>query len=505
MFSTNVPKYLWGEAILIASCLINRMPTRVLNYIPPLECFQKYFLESRIQSNLPLKIFGCTIYVHIPSKDSSKLDPRAEKYIFIGYAPNKKGYKCFNPKTRKNVISMEVTFLEKQPFFQKISLQGENIGEEGIFWDVISNPLPKTIDCITNPISQNEFLNKIKIVIPNIACEIGDPKTIFPNTSESSTGVEIPIVSKKQDTELLTYSRKNHKKGERSTIPLAQAQLDTRSDESKRNTSTIYTSVQNFVPIPNEISELAIDPLPNSMTNDNSNNLDIPIDIRKGKRSCTSHLISKYLSYGKLSKKYNAFTSKISNLHVPRNIQENDPDSKSTVMEKMNDLRKNGTWEVVDLPIDQKTVGCKWLFIVKCKADDSVERFKAKLVAKGFTQTYGVDYQKTFAPITKINYIRVLLSLAANYNWPIHQLDIKNAFLNGDLEEEVFMSPPPGFEKVFSQHKVCKLKKSLHGLKKSLRAWFERFRKAMKCYGYHQSQANHIMFYKHSEKVRYPY
>ena len=89
------------------------MFTCVLNYITPLECFQKYFPESRIQSNLPLKIFGCTVYVHIPSKDRSKLDPRAEIYIFIGYAPNKKVYKCFNPKTRKTVISMDVTFLEK--------------------------------------------------------------------------------------------------------------------------------------------------------------------------------------------------------------------------------------------------------------------------------------------------------------------------------------------------------------------------------------------------------
>ena len=123
------------------------------------------------------------------------------------------------------------------------------------------------------------------------------------------------------------------------------------------------------------------------------------------------------------------------------------------MMEGMTALRKNRTWEVVDLPIDQKTVGCKWAFTVKCKEERSVERFKARVMAKGFTQTYEVDYQETFAPVAKINSIWVLLSLAANYNWSLHQLDIKNAFLNGDLKE-VFMSPPPGFEKVFGQHKV---------------------------------------------------
>lgn len=186
---------------------------------------------------------------------------------------------------------------------------------------------------------------------------------------------------------------------------------------------------------------------------------------------------------------------------MPRNIQEalNDSDWKSAVMEEINTLRKSGTWEVVDLPMDKKTVGCKWVFTVKCKADGSIERFKARLVAKGFTQTHGVDYQETFAPVAKINSIRVLLSLAANYNWPLHQLDIKNAFLNGNLEEEVFMSPPPGFEKVFGQNKVCRLKKSLYGLKQSPRAWFERFGRAVKSYGYNQSQADHTMFYKHSE------
>ena len=79
----NVPQHLWGEAVLTASYLINRMPTRVLNYITPLECFKKYFPESRIQSNLPLKIFGCTAYVHIPNKNRSKLDPRADVFLLV--------------------------------------------------------------------------------------------------------------------------------------------------------------------------------------------------------------------------------------------------------------------------------------------------------------------------------------------------------------------------------------------------------------------------------------
>ena len=129
-------------------------------------------------------------------------------------------------------------------------------------------------------------------------------------------------------------------------------------------------------------------------------------------------------------------------------------------------------------------MGCKWVFTIKCKADGSIERYKARVEPKGFTQTYGIDYQETFAPVAKINSIRVLLSLAVNSDWPLHQLDIKNAFLNGDLEEEVFMSLPPGFEKKLGVNKVCRLKKSLYGLKQSPRAWFERFGKVVTNYGF---------------------
>ena len=94
----------------------------------------------------------------------------------------------------------------------------------------------------------------------------------------------------------------------------------------------------------------------------------------------------------------------------------------------MDALLKNGTWEVVTLPKDKSTVGCKWVFTVKVKADGNVERYKARLVAKGFTQTHGIDYQETFAPVAKINSIRVLLSIAANRDWPLHQLDVKTLF-----------------------------------------------------------------------------
>lgn len=167
------------------------------------------------------------------------------------------------------------------------------------------------------------------------------------------------------------------------------------------------------------------------------------------------------------------------------------------MFEEMKAFKKNGTWELIDLPQGVHPVSSKWVFTVTYNADGSVERYKARLVARGFTQTYGIDYEETFAPVAKLNTVCVLLSLAANLDWSLHQLDVKNAFLNGELEEEVFMKAPPGFEEMTNGGKVCKLKKSLYGLKQSPRAWFERFTRAVKEQGYTQAQSDHTLFYKH--------
>lgn len=102
-------------------------------------------------------------------------------------------------------------------------------------------------------------------------------------------------------------------------------------------------------------------------------------------------------------------------------------------------LEKNHTWEMTNLPTGKRPTGCKWVFKVKLKADGSVERYKARAVAKGYHQIEGVDHQDSFSPVVKVVTVRVLLAMAAAYSWPIHQLDINNAFLHGFLEEEVYM------------------------------------------------------------------
>lgn len=209
--------------------------------------------------------------------------------------------------------------------------------------------------------------------------------------------------------------------------------------------------------------------------------------------------INHYVSNHRLLESNQALVNQLSIVSIPNNVQEAlmDPRWREAMNEEMNSLKKNNTWELVDYPPGKKIVGCRWVYTVKYKADGTIERFKARLVAKGYTQTYGVDYTETFAPVAKVNTIRVLLSLAANFNWPLQQFDVKNAFLHGELTEKVYMELPAGCNiPKACEKKVCRLKKSLYGLKQSPRAWFGRFTKSMKAFGYSQSNADHTLFLK---------
>ncbi|GJV48971.1 retrotransposon protein, putative, ty1-copia subclass [Tanacetum coccineum] len=165
---------------------------------------------------------------------------------------------------------------------------------------------------------------------------------------------------------------------------------------------------------------------------------------------------------------------------------------------EMQSMIDNMVWVLVDLPPNCKTVGSKWIFKKKTDMDGIVHTYKARLVAKGYTQLYGVDYEETFSPVADIRAIRILISIAAFYDYEIWQMDVKTAFLNGYLDEDIYMVQPEGFVDPKHPRKVCKLQRSIYGLKQASRSWNKRFDEEIKRFGFTQNLDEPCVYQKAS-------
>ena len=168
------------------------------------------------------------------------------------------------------------------------------------------------------------------------------------------------------------------------------------------------------------------------------------------------------------------------------------------MIEEMDALTDNGTWDLVHLPARKKAIGFCLVFTMKVNLNGSIVWLKGRLVTKGYAQTYDVDYSDTFSPVAKMTFIMLFISLAATYNWDLHHLDINNVFLHGDLQEEVYMEQPPGFVAQGEIRRVCRLRKSLYGLKQSRHAWFGKFSQVIEEFGKQKSKFDHFVFYRNS-------
>jgi len=370
-----------------------------------------------------LRVFGCTTYRHIPAPTRRKLDRRATKCRLVGYAED-------SGSSVYRVYDEEA----KQVFTTR---------------DVVFNEETKehSTDSFRNAVLMEEE-------------EIGRETTQnLPNqnttTKGSLTGARriAPFLEEEDDVSI----------GE----PLPPIDPDERS--SPINTFDEDTIVVSRPPRrEKEIPEPGQESRPNLPEN---------TTIRRSQRV---HQRKEMFGLG-------AWPAFVAVVEEPVSLQEalqseNAVDWKAAWESELESLRKNETWVVEKVPTERNIVGCRWLF--RRKEDG---RFKVRLVAKGYSQEPGIDFKEMFAPVGKFTTLRVLLALVAENDWELHSMDVKTAFLNGELEEEIFMECPEGLHDITEPGYACRLVKAIYGLRQSPRAWYQKIHTFFTNHEFHRS------------------
>ena len=170
--------------------------------------------------------------------------------------------------------------------------------------------------------------------------------------------------------------------------------------------------------------------------------------------------------------------------------------------EEMEAIEENSIWHLTTLPPGHRAIGLKWVYKVKKDTQGAVLKHKARLVAKGYVQQHGIDYDEVFAPVDRLESVRLLLALAASAGWDVHHMDVKSAFLNGELEEEVYVQQPPGFAATGKEHLVLRLVKALYGLKQAPRAWNTKLDACHVKLGFAQCESEHGMYVRGATTTR---
>ncbi|KAD3641550.1 hypothetical protein E3N88_30774 [Mikania micrantha] len=172
---------------------------------------------------------------------------------------------------------------------------------------------------------------------------------------------------------------------------------------------------------------------------------------------------------------------------------------RSAMNDEMSALMKNETWDLVPKPEGVNCISCKWVYKLKFKSDGSIDRYKARLVARGFNQQLGLDYEETFSPVAKLTTVRVLIAVAISNGWSLFQMDVNNAFLYGTLDHVIYIDQPLGFESLTYLKHVCKLKKAIYSLKQSPRAWYGKISEFLEVNGFISMPSDASLFVKQSE------
>ncbi|XP_073121349.1 uncharacterized protein [Henckelia pumila] len=373
----------------------------------------------------PIPIFGSKCFIHNNGKNHlTAFDAKSDEGIFLGYSSISKAYRVFNKKTLNVEESTHVIF------------------DEDLTTDVVTN------------------IHQLSDLFQEIQLENGDQDESEDEASPLTRILQTP------EPELVDPAAVEHNIDE--PVDIHQTHSIENIEEQHRETQDHHTHYENPEPDQNNLSNQDIEA---QVISENQFNTRLKWSKKHPLTSVIGNPTASLRTRGQMIKEllHAAFISQVE----PKKIEEALADSCwiDAMQEELNQFTRNAVWDLVPRPTHQSVIGTRWVFRNKLNEEGTVVRNKARLVAQGYRQEEGIDYDETYAPVARLEAIRIFLAYASFKNFKVYQMDVKSAFLNGKLQEEVFVEQPPGFTNhQFSDH-VYHLNKALYGLKQAPRSW----------------------------------
>ncbi|CAH9137975.1 unnamed protein product [Cuscuta epithymum] len=480
LITANLPAQFWVDAVLTATFIINRLPSPTLHGVSP---YEKLFHSAPDLSGM--RVFGCACFPNFNATSANKISPRSVQCVFLGYASEYKGYRCLDPISGRVYISRNVRFLEN--VFPYSKLTGTTLSSSSMLSSTVTLvPTRTTAYSHSQDAAPPTSLSPTVIFSPN--------QLQLPSTQETQPGYPTPPIFTPDSSLPTTSNSQSTPSFSPSHTPLAEPSPTGRtfSPDSNSHTSNNHTTLVDPSPqtscSPLSNIPAASHPLADSSSQPASPDSTAPVGNVHPMQTRSKSGIFKPKTIFTLNTVVSTpdpTCFSVANRHLKW---------RAAMAEEFNALISNHTWDLVPFDAKKNVVGSKWIYKTKYLADGSVERYKARLVAQGFNQQAGIDFTETFSPVVKPTTVRLVLTLAVSFNWPIRQLDVKNAFLHGNLTEEVYMRQPPGFVHPQFPHHLCRLRKAIYGLKQAPRAWFHRFSSFLLSHGFTCSRSDTSLF-----------
>ncbi|KAH9089450.1 hypothetical protein LEN26_019152 [Aphanomyces euteiches] len=444
---SHVPLQFWAEAVAHAMYLRNRSYS---SSTPSTTPFERLWKSKPDLSQL--RIFRCEAYALIDESARSKFASRTIRTMYVGNEPDVKGYCLY---CQKFFVSRNVQFNEANSY-NADSPSPLLLPAQDIFADEDSRrdespPPPRRSSRIRRP--PTRFMDTTPVFQP--AASSPPQSSTVPTSEQHEDVIDDSVSNTQEDVNPMVEDIST-------SIPVA---LD---DSEDMDVSTIYDAP-------------FLRRRPREETIDEDFETEDDIIVSKRQRILVAFAVHS--------------TGLPTTIQQAHSSSEREEWIKATNAE-YDSLMEHETWTLCELPPGRKPIGCRWLFTKKYSADGSLLRYKARLVAQGFTQVAGIDYTDIFAPVIRTSSIRFLLSLAALQSMHICHMDVQTAFLNGNLQETLYMRQPPGYVQPGQDHLVCRLNKSIYGLKQSSREWNSALDSYFKSKGFVQLKTDPCIYFQ---------